>query len=137
MRVTKMLATCLVTLLTLCLIGATVQAAGPGKDTFIVATSEAVTGNWDPTAHTNLGQLIVEDAIFDTIFKTPCYVDDPTKLIPALALSQKRIDELTIEFKLRPDVKFHDGSDFDAEDVKASVEYYSDPKKPGFFLDSI
>ena len=128
-----MLAPCLIMILFLCLIGATVQAAGPGKDTFVVATSEAVTGNWDPTTHTNLGQLIVEDAIFDTIFKTPCYVDDPTKLIPALALSQKRIDDLTIEFKLRPNVKFHDGSDFDADDVKASVEYYSDPKKPGYF----
>ena len=111
----------------------TIQAAGPGKNTFIVATSEAVTGNWDPTAHSSLGQLIVEDTIFDTLFKTPCYVEDPSKLIPALALSQKRIDDKTIEFVLRQGVKFHDGSDFDAEDVKATVEYYSDPKKPGFF----
>ena len=108
-------------------------AAESSKDTFSVATSEAVTGNWDPTTHTNLGQLIVEDVIFDKLFKTPCYPDDPMKMVPALALSYKLIDDLTMEFKLREGVKFHDGSDFDAEDVKASVEYYSDPTKPGFF----
>lgn len=98
-------------ILTMSLMVTGALAIGPGKDTFIIATSEAVTGNWDPTSHTNLGQLIVEDAIYDTLFKTPCYVDNPTDLVPALALSQKRIDDLTIEFKLRPNVKFHGGSD--------------------------
>lgn len=119
--------------LTVSLITLGSQAVESRKDTFIVATSEAVTGNWDPTTHTNLGQLIIEDVIFDKLFKTPCYSDDPLKLVPALALSYKRIDDLTMEFKLREGVKFHDGSEFDAEDIKASVEYYSDPTKPGFF----
>ena len=36
---------------------------------------------------------------------------------PALALSWKTVDDTTWEFKLRPDVKFHDGADFTAEDV--------------------
>ncbi|MBD3156302.1 hypothetical protein GF369_00580 [Candidatus Peregrinibacteria bacterium] len=39
-----------------------------------------------------------------------------------LALSWGRIDEITWEFKLRPDVVFHDGSSFDANDVKASFD---------------
>ncbi|RJE82060.1 ABC transporter substrate-binding protein [Paracoccus onubensis] len=39
----------------------------------------------------------------------------------ALAESWERIDGTTWEFKLRPDVTFHDGSDFTAEDVIASI----------------
>jgi peptide/nickel transport system substrate-binding protein len=108
-------------------------ASGPGKDTFIISTSEAVSGNWDPTSHAMLGQLIVEDQFYETFYKTPCYKEDPGKLIPVLALSHKRVDDLTIDFKLRPGVKFHDGSDFTAEDAAATINYYNDPAKPGYF----
>lgn len=109
-------------------------AADTGAETFIVATSEAVTGNWDPISHTNLGQLIVERGIFDGLYTTNVPPENPTEIIPALALSHTQVDDQTIEFKLREGVKFHDGSEFDAEDAKASIEYYSDPTKPGFFF---
>ncbi|WP_430261363.1 ABC transporter substrate-binding protein [Neorhizobium sp. IRS_2295] len=44
------------------------------------------------------------------------------ELEPGLATSWTAIDDTTWEFKLRPNVKFHDGSDFTAEDVKFSIE---------------
>jgi len=48
--------------------------------------------------------------------------DERQKTIPGLAESWKTIDPLTWEFKLRKGVKFHDGSEFTAADVVASIE---------------
>ncbi|MBM3516072.1 MAG: hypothetical protein FJX59_20505, partial [Alphaproteobacteria bacterium] len=62
-------------------------------------------------------------AIFDALTG----LDADNKLVPALALSWKPTGERTWEFKLRPNVKFHDGSDFTAEDV---VEVITSMKTP-------
>lgn len=56
------------------------------------------------------------------IFETLVGTDARLQPEPALAVSWKVVDATTWEFKLREGVKFHDGSDFTAEDVKASVE---------------
>lgn len=47
--------------------------------------------------------------------------DDKQQIVPALATSWKIVDDTTWEFTLREGVKFHDGSDFTAEDVVASI----------------
>ncbi|MCP3469008.1 ABC transporter substrate-binding protein [Bradyrhizobium sp. CCGUVB1N3] len=51
--------------------------------------------------------------------------DAKQQIQPALALSWTTLDDTTWEFKLRPNVKFHDGSDFTAEDVAASIRRVS------------
>lgn len=56
--------------------------------------------------------------VFDTLVKS----GNNLELEPGLAESWKAIDDTTWEFKLRKGVKFHDGSDFTAEDVKFSIE---------------
>jgi peptide/nickel transport system substrate-binding protein len=48
--------------------------------------------------------------------------DANMKLKPGLAVSWRAIDDLTWEFKLRRDVKFHDGTPFSAEDVAATYK---------------
>ncbi|KLK91305.1 ABC transporter substrate-binding protein [Microvirga vignae] len=48
--------------------------------------------------------------------------DGKQQIQPALAESWTIVDDTTWEFKLRPNVKFHDGSDFNADDVIASIK---------------
>lgn len=74
--------------------------------------------------------------IFDGLVR----FDPDGRIEPALAVSWKRLDPLTVEFKLRSGVRFHDGEPFDAEAVRFSIESLIDPKTafPGAgFLNSV
>ncbi|MCB1341786.1 MAG: ABC transporter substrate-binding protein [Pseudooceanicola sp.] len=55
------------------------------------------------------------------IFDTLVWADENLQIAPGLATEWKPVDDDTWEFKLREGVKFHDGSDFTAEDVKFSI----------------
>ncbi|MEK9673248.1 MAG: ABC transporter substrate-binding protein [Rhodospirillaceae bacterium] len=72
----------------------------------------------DPHYH-NLGP---NNQIAAHIFSRLVEQDHLQRLTPGLALSWKAIDDTTWEFKLRKGVKFHDGSDFDADDVLFSMD---------------
>ncbi len=63
--------------------------------------------------------------IYETLIK---YDEYNKKLVPGLAKSWKRISDTTIEFELRDDVKFNNGDSFEANDVKATHAYITDPK---------
>ena len=56
------------------------------------------------------------------IFDTPTWSGDGLEIEPRLAESWKALDAAIWEFKRRRGVKFHDGSDFTAVDVKFSIE---------------
>ena len=48
-------------------------------------------------------------------------IDSKLAIVPQLALSWKPLDPNTWEFELRPDVRFHDGTPFGAQDVVFSI----------------
>jgi len=52
------------------------------------------------------------------------------KIEPSLATSWERVDPTTWRFKLRPNVKFHNGDTFTADDVVASLLRAADPNSP-------
>ncbi len=62
------------------------------------------------------------NAIALHIFESLVFMDKNARYIPGLALSWKPVNPTTWEIKLRPDVKWHDGSPFTSADVKASLD---------------
>ncbi len=69
------------------------------------------------------------EQIRDTIYEPLVTHDEDLKLVPALAEEYEQVDETTWRFKLREGVKFHDGSDFNADVVKANIERIQDPAR--------
>jgi peptide/nickel transport system substrate-binding protein len=68
------------------------------------------------------------------IFEPLIQRDENQKLVPGLATSWKAIDDLTWEFKLRKNVKFHDGSPFTADDVVFTLNRVPNvPNSPSSF----
>src|SRR5499427_9793027 len=60
----------------------------------------------------------INSLIYDTLVQR----DKDLKLEPALAVSWQQVDPTTWRVKLRPGVKFHDGTPFTADDVVFSFE---------------
>ena len=68
--------------------------------------------------------LSASSALFDTL----TYLDDKGEAQPKLALSWTHSDDYkTWTFKLRPGVKFHDGTPFNAQALKENFDRQKDP----------
>ncbi|SFU21799.1 ABC transporter substrate-binding protein [Mesorhizobium sp. YR577] len=95
------------------LAGSAPALAGKADDTLRVTLRDAIP-NVDPYYNTQAAGLIIAIHVWDTLL-----IRDPEtfELKPGLALEWKLVDDRTTEFKLRPDVKFHDGEPFTADDV--------------------
>lgn len=71
------------------------------------------------------GLLLLGQMIFDTLL----YYDATDQQVkPLLAESWKWLDDKTVEFHLRQDVKFQDGSDFNADDVVYTFNFVNKPE---------
>jgi peptide/nickel transport system substrate-binding protein len=66
---------------------------------------------------------------FAPAFDGLLWMDADGKLQPALAVSWTNVDDKTWEFKLRQGVKFQNGDDFTADDVKATFDRLLDADK--------
>ena len=72
----------------------------------------------DPHFAATAGNVTVSSHFFDCLV----HVDADGKYVPGLATSWRAIDPTTWEIQLRRGVKFHDGSEFTAEDAQFSLE---------------
>ncbi|MBL8697200.1 MAG: ABC transporter substrate-binding protein [Alphaproteobacteria bacterium] len=72
----------------------------------------------DPHFHNLSPNSNVAAHVYDRLV----HQDARQRIGPGLAVSWKPIDDLTWEFKLRTGVRFHDGSEFSAEDVVATLK---------------
>jgi peptide/nickel transport system substrate-binding protein len=80
--------------------------------------SQADAGTMDPQAQNIQTTLTLHSMIFDTLVTR----DRNLRLAPGLATGWELVNPTTWRFRLRPNVKFHDGAEFGADDVKFSVE---------------
>lgn len=98
--------------------GSGVGTAGGYKNTLTWAQGADVT-SLDPHQGKETPAVQVNTQIFDTLVT----VDPETnEVVPQIAESWEQTDDQTYVFKIREGIKFHDGSDLTAEDVKFSLD---------------
>lgn len=91
---------------------------------------QAAITSMDPHYH----NLSPNNSMMLHLFEPLIKRDDNQKLVPGLATSWKAVDPLTWEFKLRKNVRFHDGSPFTAEDVVFTLKRVPNvPNSPSSF----
>ncbi len=92
-------------------------ACGAREREVAIGLQAAIT-SIDPHYH----NLTPNNSLLRHIYEPLVLLDASQKLVPGLATSWKALDDLTWEFKLRKNVKFHDGTPFTAEDVVATYK---------------
>ena len=94
------------------------------KDNTVRFAYDQVLENIDPYFNNVRLGVIMSHAIWDTLI----YRDPVTnEYKPQLATSWKWIDDKTLEMELRQGVKFHNGEEFDADDVVFTLNFVADP----------
>jgi len=98
-------------------------AAQKSADTLRLAFRDSVP-NIDPYYNNQRTGLILSHTYQDMlVYRDPASFE----IKPLLATEWTLVDALTIDFKLRQGVKFHDGSPFSADDVVYTINIVSSP----------
>ncbi len=101
----------------------TAAQAGKSDDTLVWATDKEV--NVILPYYNNLRETVI---LSHTVWDTLLYRDPETfEYKPLLATSYNWVDPTTLEVELRQGVKFHDGSELDADDVVDTLNHVSSP----------
>ncbi len=95
---------------------------GTGGTLVVVRLSDAT--GLDPHFITDIPSANV---VHGKVYETLVAFDKDMKIKPRLATEYKQLDDLTWEFTLQEGVKFHDGTPFNAEAVKITLERLLDP----------
>ncbi len=106
------------------------ESSGEGGDLVVANLSDAV--SLDPAGSNDVPSSDVQANIYESLTKQ----DENMEVQPSLAESWELVEDTVWEFKLQEGVTFHDGSEFNAEVVKANIERILDPEvaSPRAFL---
>jgi peptide/nickel transport system substrate-binding protein len=95
------------------------NAKSPVRDSLIIAIMEPVHGFY-PNIHSyDVVTMMINMNIFNSLVE----FDQILRTKPKLAISWNNPDDFTWRFYLREDVKFHNGYNFTAEDVKFTIDF--------------
>jgi peptide/nickel transport system substrate-binding protein len=104
-------------------LAATPAAAQKSADTLRIVMRDALP-NIDPYYNNLRTGVVMSHQGWDgLVYRNP----DTFKIEPLLATEWKFVDPTTIDFTLRPGVKFHDGSTLSADDVVYTLNIAADP----------
>lgn len=92
------------------------EASQEGGELVIAKSSEVV--SLDPAGSNDVPSSDVQANIYESLTQ----LDDDMNVQPLLAESWDAVEEDVWEFTLKEGITFHDGSDFNAEVVKANIE---------------
>ncbi len=107
-------------------LGASTRAAATPGTLVIGLVAEPT--SLDPGQLTDINSMKLLGAMYDTLVR---FKPNSFDLAPSLATSWDISGDLMLyTFKLRPGVKFHDGSDFNADAVKFTYDRLLDPNHP-------
>lgn len=113
------------TLKTLTLLTAMVLPVSAMATADLVIATDAPPKAMNPHAYSSDANLSYMSNFFDGLLQRKA---PEGKLGPALAEKWQRVDAVTWKFELRKGVKYHNGNDFNAADVKFTFERMKDPK---------
>jgi peptide/nickel transport system substrate-binding protein len=100
------------------------NGSSSGKKTLTVGVVQNP-GNLDPGSESIVVDIQINGSVFDSLIRR---VNGSEKIYPNLATSWEiSPDVKSFTFKLRQDVKFHDGTPFNAAAVKATFDHIVDP----------
>ncbi|WP_223434680.1 MULTISPECIES: ABC transporter substrate-binding protein [unclassified Pseudomonas] len=106
-----------------------VTAFAAVPDTLNIGLGGAV-NSVDPHFTNSTPNHVIAHSLFDRLTER----SPQGELVPGLALAWNPVSDTVWEFKLRPDVKWHDGKPFTGEDVAFSLERARNvPNSPGGF----
>ena len=100
--------------------------AAQTKDDTLVYALQSDMQNWDPPNSVLRESIILGYHVFDHLAARDLKTG---KVGPSLATAWRNLDDTTWEVRLRPGVRFHDGTPFTARDVKASFDRVLDPER--------
>ncbi|GGB41040.1 glutathione ABC transporter substrate-binding protein [Fictibacillus barbaricus] len=98
-------------------------SAGSPEQELTYATTSKVVGLSPILTNDSVSSTVIEQ-IYETLFVR----DSKGEIVPHLAESVENPDENTWVIKLKKDIKFHDGTPFNAESVKYTFDKLKDPK---------
>ena len=105
----------------------TTPAGTPKTGGILKIAQETEINTLDP----NTSGLLVEREIYYNLYDSLLGIDAKLNFVPELATTWKYTDDKTLVLTLRKDVKFQDGTAFNAEAVKFNLDRYMTSTDPG------
>jgi peptide/nickel transport system substrate-binding protein len=116
-----------------CALLALAPAAARAQRTLTIAAQSAPTA-MDPHFHRSNSNNAVLRHVFDPLVD----FDTAGRIVPRLAESWRAVDDLTWEFRLRENLRFHDGTPLEPEDIAFSFARLPQvPNSPGSFASAV